>query len=355
MNAMNETSPETQDCGKGSKKLTRLRHINPERAARAARTAEIKNIHVRTGSFVQASKYFDDLVERVNAGIEGNCLVIYGASGAGKSHILKQFRQMKELRSFETDEGRQLPMLMIEAPAPCTLSTLGRQILSGLDYEVETRLSETEIWNRVSAQLIAQGVGILVIDEMHNVLAGRNILERRKIAMTLKAHLVSEEWPLQVVLSGLPAASNFIKRYSELRRRTFFLELNKLHPTTDSKLLDIFLKGLEKELRFPQPSRLSESDMPERLMLATLGYVGRIAYLVQEAAIVATVNNSKSIEPGHFGYVFERHWNFGPKRNPFLIPNVKDFAPIKEKEFDEREAQLTKLIGTSETGEITEW
>src|SRR6267143_405820 len=66
---MNGTSPEPLDGGKGSKKLARLRHINPERAARAIRTAEIKNIHVRTGSFVQASKYFDDLIERVNAGI----------------------------------------------------------------------------------------------------------------------------------------------------------------------------------------------------------------------------------------------------------------------------------------------
>ncbi len=62
----------------------------------------------------------------------------------------------------------------------------------------------------VKAQLRGRRVSILVIDEMHHVLASKGSADRDVISETLKSMLVDDDWPMQLVLAGMPNARDFV-------------------------------------------------------------------------------------------------------------------------------------------------
>jgi AAA domain len=318
-------------------KFNRIRSKNPKRTAQADRLRAIRAIDVSTSKFAAAQSYFKGLVLRADAGIEGKCLVVHGLTGAGKTHILDQLVKHPDLQPEETEEGDYRPLLKITAPAPSTLTTLGLRILHRLNYRERKKLRENEVWDRVEANLGAQGVAILVIDEMHNVLTGRNVVEREKIAMTLKSLMVSEENPIQLVLSGLPGVVTFVDKWREVQRRSHKLELTPLVPVKDHAKLIAFLSGLEAKIGM-ETCGLTKGDMPERFQMASRGYIGRMAYFVQEAATMA-VSLGKPLYVDYLGEAYKYPYAVGPRENPFLIPNIRDYKPPKGKKAMEEDAE----------------
>jgi hypothetical protein len=312
-------------------KFNRLRTKDPKRLARRGRLTAIRAIDVKTGKYAAAKQYFDGLVDRVEGGIEGHCLVIYGRTGAGKTHILKQLLKHPDLQREETAEGLYRPLLKVVAPAPCTLRTLGLRILHRLGYRPRKSLREHDVWERVYANLASQGVAILVIDEMHNVLKGRNVNEREKIAMTLKSLMVSEENPMQLVLSGLSDLKKFVDTYEEFHRRSHFLELTPLRPLTDDKKLLAFLSALEKSIGM-DTCGFTEHDMPQRFLIASRGLVGRMAYFVQEAATIAISLDDTEVTQEYLAEAYRRPYAVNARNNPFKIPNIRNFRVPKNRE-----------------------
>jgi len=328
------------------RKYHRLKSVNPKRAQKVAKLRAIRSINVATGKLAVAKQCFECLLDRINAGVEGSCLVLYGRSGAGKTHILRQLRKHPDLQPFETDEGKHQPLLCVEAPAPCTLRSLGMRILHALQYFPRKSLREHEVWDRVRANLAAQGVAVLIIDEAHNVLKGRNAPERDKIAMTIKALMVSEENPIQVILAGLPSLSTFVDSYSELKRRAQFIELTPLQFPRDQKNLIAFLSGLESMLGFGKAG-FTEFDMPERFMAASRGLIGRMAYFAQEAATIAVSLGSKLIDRAYLSEAYKRPYRASPDNNPFLMANVAAYRPPKGQVAEDAD-DLTFLKGTKQ-------
>jgi hypothetical protein len=322
-----------------TRKYKRLKRANPK----AAKFQAIKAIDVPTGTFAVADQVFDGLLDRVENGLEGVCFVIHGRTGAGKTHILRQLQKNPALQQFETAEGMQRPLVTLSAPAPCTLTTLGLRILTRLGYRPRKKLREHEVWDRVYANLAAQGVGILFIDEMHNVFTGRNHPERVKIAMTLKSLLVSESNPIQLVLAGLDDVKNFVLEHREVKRRSHFLALTALKLPQDEDNIKRFLRDLERQLGFPA-SGLAKGDMPQRFMSASRGLPGRMAYFAQEAAALAVAFGNRTITEKYLGEAYRRPYGGGRQDNPFLMANPARFKPSGQKK-DPGEDEETRLWG----------
>ncbi|RQH12664.1 TniB family NTP-binding protein [Bradyrhizobium sp. RP6] len=325
------------------RKFNRLQTTDPQRLARRAKLKSFRAIDVSTAKGAAAKEYLEAILDRMDSGIEGYCLVLHGRTGAGKTHIIERLVAHPDLRERETEEGKYRPLLKIVAPAPCTLKTLGLRILHQLGYRPKKSLRENEVWDRVEANLRAQGVGILVIDEMHNVLAGRNSAERHKIAMTLKSLMVSDANPVQLILAGLDSLKKFVTDYSELHRRTHFVELVALEAVKDSKKFMKFLKALEEKLGM-ETCGFTENDMPHRFWFASRGLVGRMAYFAQEAATIAVCLDDEVVREEHLAEAYRRPYGIDDARNPFLVLNPR-LLKMPKKEEDIRDDE-TFLRGT---------
>lgn len=303
-----------------NKRFNRIRTTDPRRLARIEQLKALREIDVSTAKGAAAKKYFKGIVDRALAGIEGSCLVVHGRTGAGKSHIISRLVADPDLQEKDTEEGKYRPLLNMVAPAPCTLKTLGLAILRELGYRPKRRLEEHQVWERVYANLYAQGVAIVVIDEMHNVLAGRSVTERQKIAATLKTLMVQKDNPIQLIFAGLGPVKTFVNRYSEIRRRAHFVELAELDPVKDAKKISQFLKALEDKLDV-KTCGFTKHDMPHRFSLASRGLVGRMAYFVQEAATIAISLDHDAVEAEHLAEAYRRPYDVTDNQNPFAVLN----------------------------------
>jgi predicted ATP-dependent serine protease len=86
-------------------RFNRLRTKDPKKLAKREKLQAIRAIDVSTGRFKLAKQYFEGLIDRVDGGIEGACMVLYGHSGAGKTHILNKLLKAPELKTEMTAEG----------------------------------------------------------------------------------------------------------------------------------------------------------------------------------------------------------------------------------------------------------
>lgn len=252
------------------------------------RYQEIQDAHVDDGTALRAEEAFTKLKRQALAPkLEGRGMLICGPSGAGKSHAWKRLTIGPEFMPRETDEGLVRPLLRLSAPAPCTLKTLGREIYRKLtDIEMRSSIQEHEIWSRVRAHLKAQKVKYLFIDEMHHVLIGRNLEEQRKVAETFKTLMQMEEWPIYLVLAGMPESLPFIRQNRQLDRRIRKIKIAPVAPGAvgDKAIrrhMDLLIPRLGIEVDFDL------DDIATRLHVASGGYLGICALYLKEATSIA--------------------------------------------------------------------
>jgi len=325
---------------------------------RRAWKRRVDTIHVNTDVVLKTVARFDAMLKDLGDDVEGQCLVIPAASGAGKSHLLARLQLNPALVPFRDEFGPVRPLVFIKAPSPCTLKTLGLALyLAMTSKELSANLKEHDIWTRVRHQMHAQLVSIIMVDEFHHTFRGRTSDERCTLVETLKNLVIpdpkdplrpagAEMRPVSLVLSGMPWLKKVLKEDFQLLRRCVFMPILPLgHSEACVKKATKFLALIEPKLGFPAPSGLSDHDMVQRMLRASNGYTGRMMHLVKKAAFRAIHKGAASIaQVDHLGFVFEEIFELGPRRNPFLVSDISTLRKMKEIEFE----KLTRLIGNGQ-------
>jgi hypothetical protein len=134
----------------------------------------------------------------------GKGIVIVGPSGAGKSRLLEEsFRDHGAFPNFGI-KGTWCPLIAVTAPSPCTLGQIGIRVLDLMDYDLRREIRENNAWLRVRQQIREHSVLFLAIDDLQHVLHGYSPDEVQKVRDTLKDLMTNPEWPVQLILSGIP-------------------------------------------------------------------------------------------------------------------------------------------------------
>ena len=312
----------------------------------------IRDIHIKDEVFRDADETFQRLINSCEDGREPFALVIASPSGAGKTHILNHLATDKRLVAFRDEFGVARPLIRMSAPSPCTMKTLGIQLLRMLTGQtINTKYNAHEIWTRVRTNLYNQNTSIIMIDEMNHVFETVDEKTRQIVISTLKALLVGEvemddglideigalppsvvPHPIGLVLSGMPSVRDVIDIDLQLKRRCRF---KTLRPLTLSKAgeakFGAFVAKVGSKLGFEPAPDLGRHDMMLRLHKASGGYRGRAAFLIKEAAFLAIDSGARTVtQEDHFARVFEEIYEVGDLRNPFLVPVITKLAPIPE-------------------------
>lgn len=290
---------------------------------------EIDAMHVPNGDFLTSAEFLKRLVMNAQTGLPAQAFVITGPTGSGKSHVLEIFRGQDIFKTCEDEEGTIQPLVHVVAPSPCTLKTLGAEILLTMTGEPSpVRLHEHEIWNRVRAQLKGQRTAILLLDELHHVLIGRQDQERTKISETLKNLMQIPDNPVQLVLAGVPALKEFTKKYPQLHRRCRHFTFERVLPgQAGVDQIEGFLALLETKMPEGFTANLRKDDLPERLAVAADGYLGGIATIVKAACRRAVQDEFDTVEIEDFADEFRDIHECGPEHNPFMELNIKSEKP----------------------------
>ena len=142
---------------------------------------------------------------------EGWMHVVIGEPRVGKTASLrKAFSDRPELAR----DGIYLPFVATKAPSPCGHKQLGRALLRALGYDVQEDIADHLTWEKVRGMLKKRRVRILWIDEMHHALRGTDI---QRLRDSIKITVDELDWPLQIVLSGIPLLVEFFDGDSDKR------------------------------------------------------------------------------------------------------------------------------------------
>jgi hypothetical protein len=218
-------------------------------------------------------------------------MLIHGASGAGKSMLIEKF-----VRDHPADPDADRPwqpILSMQMPAMPTVRSFFSEILRSLDFPVINRSSLSDLEHSALRQLEKLKPKILVIDEVHNLLACTP-REQRAALNVLK--FLSNELRVSIIAAGTTEALIVMQTDPQIASR---FESSALPSWTMSQDLRSFIAGFFRQLAI-DPKGLVNSEAALAYMLElTSGVTGRIVELMRQSADVTIRCARTEITPEH--------------------------------------------------------
>lgn len=137
----------------------------------------------------------------------------------------------------------------------------------------------------------AMGARLLVIDELHNLLSGTSMQQRRLLNLL---RWLGNELQIPLVGVGTAEALRAIRSDDQLVNR---FEPLALPLWTDDDEYRRLLSTLEAVLPLRKPSHLGDSAMVARILSASEGVLGEIIAVVVRAAVRAVDTGAEMISP----------------------------------------------------------
>lgn len=205
-------------------------------------------------------------------------MLIISPSNNGKTMIVEKFRRSHLPYDSENGENQTIPVLMVQMPSNPTAKRFYASILMSLGSPITVYPSTANNEMMALKLLRITKTRILIIDELHNILAG-NISKQREFLNILR--FIGNELQLSIVGVGIKDAYLAIRSDDQLENRFEPCILPLWQNDNEYiKLLASFIKVLP--LRKLSP--LLNHDISTMILERSEGIIGEIAALLTQAA-----------------------------------------------------------------------
>lgn len=236
-------------------------------------------------------------------------MLLVGRTNSGKSHLSKHYRDLHPAKYNANGDGIIVPVLYIEAPGKPDIAALYRSILSDLFVPHNNSAKEEILEAQVIRVLKSIDLGILIIDELHNLIAG-SLLKQRAYLNSLKR--LGNQIERSIVGVGTVEALRAIQIDEQLSNR-FAPEV--LPPWQLDKEFLRLLASFERIMPLHAPSNLIERTLAMKLHSLCEGSIGELSKLLNAAAIWA-IRNAKEVS-------LERIDETALKKCGFIPPSLR--------------------------------
>jgi type II secretory pathway predicted ATPase ExeA len=217
-------------------------------------------------------------------------LLIVGDTNNGKTMLIQRFCKKHLSNDNLEGEAIQIPVLYIQAPPVPDEGRFYDQILERLSaaFRCTDRLGKK--FSQVMTLLHGVNIKMLVIDEIHHLLAG-SLNKQRGFLNVIK--FIGNDLQIPIVAIGTKDAYQALQTEPQLANRfePSPLPLWRL----DSEFLRL-LVSFERMLPLKNPSNLSSSKLSNVIFTMTEGCIGEIAHLLVEASVLAVKSESETID-----------------------------------------------------------
>ncbi|KGJ72034.1 TniB [Cryobacterium roopkundense] len=214
-------------------------------------------------------------------------LLIVGPTNNGKSMIVEKFRRGH--RPVTEAEREHIPVLCVQMPSDPSVVRFYIALLAALGAPLQPRRRVAEVEQLSLSLLRSTGVRMLVIDELHNVLAGQSN-SRREFLNLLR--FLGNELRIPIVGVGTREAYLAIRSDDQLENRFEPVVLPLWHADADTLSL---LASFAAALPLQRPSVIATDDMAQYLLTRCEGTIGELTRLLTAAAIAAVDSGEESI------------------------------------------------------------
>ncbi|MFI9597483.1 TniB family NTP-binding protein [Nonomuraea sp. NPDC052265] len=214
-------------------------------------------------------------------------LLVIGPTNNGKSKIVEKFRRSHP-PIFHPDR-EEFPVLTVQMPSDPQVARFYTALLSALGAPLRPRQRLAEL-EQLALRLLRQAaVRMLVIDELHNVLAGRGDARREFLNLL---RFLGNELKIPLVGVGTRDAYLAIRSDDQLENRFAPFTLPRWQPDREASTL---LASFAAAFPLRRPSHLATPEMTEYLLTRSEGTIGELAALLTDAAIAAIESGEEAI------------------------------------------------------------
>lgn len=215
-------------------------------------------------------------------------MLLIGATNNGKSMIIERFHRNHHPTNGPL--GAQVPVLGVQMPpepSPLRFYAGLQTALGAPALPPHIRLARLE---QSTLALLGQAqVRMLIIDELHNVLAGPTATRREFLNLL---RFIGNQLRIPIVGVGTRQAYLAIRSDDQLENRFEPLALPIWEPDGQARSL---LASFAASFPLRQPSIIAGQDMTEYLLARSEGTIGELAQLLTAAAIAAVDSGTESI------------------------------------------------------------
>ncbi|MDO6426558.1 TniB family NTP-binding protein [Thalassotalea sp. 1_MG-2023] len=232
----------------------------------------------------------DDLLSYPRTERMPNMLIV-GDTNNGKTMLTKRFLKQYPAEDNPEGDGIIAPVLLVQAPPVPDEGRFYNAILELLfaPYRPSERVDKKQF--QVIKLLKYIGTKILVIDEIHHILAG-NLNRQRAFLNVLK--YLGNELQISIVGVGTKDAFRALQSDPQLSNRFEPVLLPRWEFNQDFLRL---LVSFERMLPLKNPSNLHAKSLAMRLFSMSEGYIGELSRLLNDAAVYAVKNDLEVITP----------------------------------------------------------
>ena len=217
-------------------------------------------------------------------------ILIIGPTNNGKSMIVERFKRMHPPQNEINGETIGIPLLTMQMPSDPTIARFYALLLHAMQatFSMKAKVSDLET---VALDLLRKcNVRMLIIDEIHNMLAGRQNVQREFLNLI---RFLGNELRIPIVGIGIREAWHAICTDPQLENRFSPIILPLWQDDIEfGKLLASFISS------FPlrKQSYIIDNDTRNYILRRSEGTIGEISSLLTKAAIMAIQTGKECID-----------------------------------------------------------
>lgn len=232
-------------------------------------------------------KRLHDLVDHPRQSRMPNMLLI-GESNNGKTHLIRRFLQDHPPQENVSGEHIIAPVICIQSPPSPSEASLYIEILHTLYRSVPASSTDAKRTRAIEVMDQVQ-VKVLVIDELHNLLAGGSV-KQQTFLNVLK--YLSNRLQISIVGCGTGDLQRAISIDPQIQNRFTPALLPKWQMNDDFRRL---LRSFEVTLPLREASRLHDPSLARKILAMAEGTIGEVSTLLIAAASYALNNGEEKI------------------------------------------------------------
>lgn len=270
-------------------------HLTPTAATYLETSNSERIAYIRTPHWIGHPKAkailmkMEDLLSHPKTHRMPNLLVI-GESNSGKTMLVRRFQKLHQPDDHIGGEAAVVPILYVQAPPIPDESRFYNGILEGLfaPYKPSDRADRKQF--QAIKVMKAVGLRMLIIDEIHHLLAGT--LTKQRMFLNVIKYL-GNELQIPIVGVGIREAFRAIQTDAQLANRFDHAVLPTWKNDMEFRRL---LKSFESMIPLKNPSNLAEESIANKIYAMTDGLIGEVSELLASAAVMAISNEKECID-----------------------------------------------------------
>jgi|SRR5882762_5954599 len=216
-------------------------------------------------------------------------LLLIGPTNNGKSMIIEKFRRAHQLKLVESSAHETIPLLTMQMPSDPSIARFYTMLLTALHAPLRPRARVAELEALALKILRVTAVRLLVIDELHNMLAGSGAMQREFLNLL---RFLGNELRIPIIGVGTREAYLAIRSDDQLENR---FEPLILPIWREGKEFMALLASFAVSFPLRHPSDLQSTELARSILARTEGTIGEISTLLTQAAIAAVESGEEAI------------------------------------------------------------